>query len=77
MPRFIHCYLIAEFKFVSQVTKNIGKKMLLLTVMENSNIILRSGLIIYRTEKWMPKKIYMPKIYTRNLWEEKNGENIC
>lgn len=45
--------------------------------MGNHNIILMVGLIIYRTEKWMLKKIYMHKIYRRNLWENKNGENVC
>lgn len=40
--------------------------MLLYTAMENSNPIFVAGLIIYRTEKWIPKKIYMPKFYTRD-----------
>lgn len=37
--------------------------MLPLTATKNSNIILVSGLIIYRPEKWILKNISVPKIY--------------
>lgn len=70
-------HLIMVFKFANQSKKNIGKKALFLTVMENRNVILTVGLIIYKTAEGMLKQIYMHKIYMRNLWANRYGGNVC
>lgn len=76
MPRFIHCHSIAKFKFVSRVTKNIGKKMLLLTAMENSNIILMAGL---STElKNAKKNLHAQNLYKRlNYFRTVSPDLLC